>query len=330
MTLTVTDLFAGAGGSSEGLHQAGFRITLAADHSELAIATHRLNHPSTEHRIANLAETDMRTLPRTDLLWASPSCVWHSPSGGRKALPLGAEMLRQGEGSIDRATAFAVIAAVEVNTHPVVIVENVPELRGWVLYRWWLEGLRALGYRVRETVIDSATLGAPQRRKRLYVVSDRPQDGIDVDLTPPLRAAASAASICDDDPGRPRKARLYKGVEAQLADRRPDERHLRHIVTWRRNARIMRADAGPLSTVTAGGRHHGVVQDIDGVTHLRMLTTRELARAQGFPDTYRFCGDRSEDVVRQIGNAVPVGVARWLGERARAAIVAAEALGVAS
>jgi DNA (cytosine-5)-methyltransferase 1 len=36
----------------------------------------------------------------------------------------------------------------------------------------------------------------------------------------------------------------------------------------------------------------------------RMLQPRELARAQGFPDSYKFTGNR-EDVVKQIGNAVP-------------------------
>jgi DNA (cytosine-5)-methyltransferase 1 len=45
-----------------------------------------------------------------------------------------------------------------------------------------------------------------------------------------------------------------------------------------------------------------------------MLTNRECARAQGFPDGYRFHGT-AKDVRRQIGNAVPVGIARWLGER---------------
>ncbi len=39
----------------------------------------------------------------------------------------------------------------------------------------------------------------------------------------------------------------------------------------------------------------------------RMLQPRELARAQGFPDTYEFTGNR-QDVVKQIGNAVPPDV----------------------
>ncbi len=45
----------------------------------------------------------------------------------------------------------------------------------------------------------------------------------------------------------------------------------------------------------------------------RMLTPRELAQAQGFPDEYEFAGSRDKQV-KQIGNAVPVHTARALCE----------------
>jgi len=44
---------------------------------------------------------------------------------------------------------------------------------------------------------------------------------------------------------------------------------------------------------------------------MRMFTTRELARAQSFPDDYEFCGTNRDDVTKQIGNA-------WAGETAAA------------
>lgn len=80
---TATDLFAGSGGSTEGLTRAGIRVVIAANHWDVALGSHQDNHPDTEHRIANLSEMDWRTFPTTDLLWASPSCVWHARAGGR-------------------------------------------------------------------------------------------------------------------------------------------------------------------------------------------------------------------------------------------------------
>jgi DNA (cytosine-5)-methyltransferase 1 len=43
----------------------------------------------------------------------------------------------------------------------------------------------------------------------------------------------------------------------------------------------------------------------------RMLQPNELARAMSFPDDYKFQGNR-EQIVKQIGNAVPVKIANAL------------------
>lgn len=313
MTPTATDLFAGGGGSSEGLTQAGFHVEVAANHWSVAVATHTLNHPTTEHRTKDLSEVDWRTFPSTTLLWASPSCVWHARSGGRKRPPAEDERARATAGAIDRATAFAVIEAAEVHAYPVIAVENVPEFRDWTLYRWWLDGLTALGYQVRPMILDAADFGHAQHRRRLFVVATR--DGLDLDLTPPAPALVPAASILDPHPGKAVTRRLYVTPQIEQIE----AEGVPHLVTYRRNAKARRADRHPLATVTAGGNHHGVATVLDGVAHHRMLTNREAARAQGFPDTYEFTGN-ARDVKRQIGNAVPVGIARWLGGRALAAL----------
>lgn len=316
--LTATDLFAGAGGSSTGLTQAGYRIAVAANHWPVAVATHQANHPATDHRIANLSEVDWRTFPTTTVLWASPSCVWHARSGGRKRPPAEIEQLRADAGAIDRATAFAVIAATEVHRYAAVIVENVPEFTGWSLYPWWLDGMRALGYRAQTALLDAADFGMAQRRVRWFAVFTR-GDVPAVDLTVPNTPPVYASSILDPAPGRPVTRRLY--VADQLDQ--ITEPGVPHLVTYRRNAKARRADRHPLATITAGGNHHGIaVRTADG-HHFRMLTNRECARGQGFPDDYVFTGTASE-VKRMIGNAVAVGVAKWLGERVAGALLGTE------
>lgn len=75
----------------------------------------------------------------------------------------------------------------------------------------------------------------------------------------------------------------------------------------------------PLGTVTGSDRF-GLVQPImfkqDGKLYaldilFRMLQPHELAAAMSFPKSYRFAGNR-EQVVKQIGNSVPGGVAEAL------------------
>ena len=312
--VTATDLFAGAGGSSTGLEQAGCRVLAAANHWPTAVRTHQENHPDAVHHTANLSETDFRAFPSTAILWASPSCVWHARAGGRRRPPAGRERLMADAGAIDRATAFAVIAAAEVHRYPVIVVENVPEFTRWSLFPWWLDGLRALGYGVQDTLINAAELGEAQSRTRWFGIFTQDQP---VDLTLPVVEPRHADQILDPDPGRPVTRPLYVTPQIEQIT----ERDVPHLVTYRRNARPRRADRHPLATVTAGGNHHGIASLTSEGPRFRMLTSRERARAQGFPDEYRFHGSQ-RDVVKQIGNAVPVRVARFLGERAASSLEA--------
>lgn len=70
----------------------------------------------------------------------------------------------------------------------------------------------------------------------------------------------------------------------------------------------------PLDTITTKDRFGLVQPEFNGYRldiRFRMLQPHELARAQGFPDDYKFQGTKS-DMVKQIGNAVPVGLAKSL------------------
>jgi len=77
----------------------------------------------------------------------------------------------------------------------------------------------------------------------------------------------------------------------------------------------------PAKTIKAGvhgvaGGENVLVRD-DG-KH-RYFTLREIARLQCFPDDYFFTGPRSR-IIEQIGNAVPVDLARVLGEQLNAVL----------
>jgi DNA (cytosine-5)-methyltransferase 1 len=68
----------------------------------------------------------------------------------------------------------------------------------------------------------------------------------------------------------------------------------------------------PIPTVTTRDRFALVTADGHALDiFFRMLNPRELARAQSFPDEFEFVGNKGE-VIKQIGNAVPVSTATAL------------------
>ncbi|MCC7372359.1 MAG: DNA cytosine methyltransferase [Chloroflexi bacterium] len=82
----------------------------------------------------------------------------------------------------------------------------------------------------------------------------------------------------------------------------------------------------PAKTIKAGdhgnpGGEHVLVRM--GHPH-RYLSIRECARVQSFPDSYHFVGSRSE-CMRQLGNAVPVLLARILAESVAQQVLSANA-----
>ena len=193
MSLTFTDIFCGAGGSSIGLSAAGFELKLAANHWQRAIDTHAANFADAEHLCADVNNYDMRRLPRTDVLWASPICTEASPASGTsgRRRPKGAIAgqldLLEAFGHVPRAgmertraTFHDVIRATEVHRYRAVIVENVPDVVDrWELFDWWVDGMRQLGYHAQLVSASSAHIGgpgnphAPQWRDRLYIVFTR-------------------------------------------------------------------------------------------------------------------------------------------------------------
>lgn len=222
MSLTYTDIFCGAGGSSIGLTEAGLELKLAANHWDRAIETHSANFRDAEHLLADVSNYDMRRLPRTRVLWASPICTENSPAGGRKRRPKGQLDLLEEAGHVPgagmertRATFHDVIRATEVHRYDAVIVENVTEAADWELWDWWLGGMVLLGYNYQLVSVSSAHIGgegnpyAPQWRDRLYIVFTRV--GIPLpDVAPrplawcPVCEAAVVAFQAWKRPGRPK------------------------------------------------------------------------------------------------------------------------------
>ncbi|WP_068059172.1 DNA cytosine methyltransferase [Nocardia xishanensis] len=187
MTLTVTDLFAGSGGSSTGLADVpGLELVLAMNHWQLAIDTHASNHPRADHKCADISQYDPRLAPRTDILWASPSCTHHSQASGKKRNhgaaagdrqpDLFGEILPDEAAERSRATMWDVLRFTELHRYRAVIVENVVDVMQWVMFPAWRQAWGLLGYEIRFVFMNSmhAQAGgvpAPQSRDRWYAVA---------------------------------------------------------------------------------------------------------------------------------------------------------------
>lgn len=184
MTITNTDLFCGAGGSTTGANDVpGVTTVIAANHWDLAIETHQTNHPQTDHAIADIHKEDPRFFPTTDIAWMSPECTkWSVARGERQAdlePGLFEDPLADEAAQRSRMLMFDVPRFAAVHKYKAIIVENVVDVSTLPKYRHafdlWLNEMTKLGYNHRELYLNAmhaAAAGdpAPQSRDRLYVV----------------------------------------------------------------------------------------------------------------------------------------------------------------
>lgn len=182
--LTVTDLFCGAGGSSSGLVEAGYKVVIAANHWQLAIESHQINHPDTNHAQADISQVDPRYFPKTHVLWGSPECTNHSIAKGVKRQRQQDQALFELDGTLplpdeaanrSRATMWDIPRFAEHHRYMAIILENVVDAYRWDQFEAWQLAMKSLGYRMQIVWLNSmhAQIGglpAPQSRDRMYVV----------------------------------------------------------------------------------------------------------------------------------------------------------------
>ncbi|HYW10065.1 MAG TPA: DNA cytosine methyltransferase [Longimicrobium sp.] len=217
-------------------------------------------------------------------------------------------------------------------------------------------------YRVRHRLLNAANFGVPQRRERVFIVALRedlneawpglaPTHSEDAllfdqwvtgdywrehDIAQPEMPARVRARVNRlANHARPVGVERWQTVRDALqglpepANGQAHPVFLNHI--GNPGARSYPGHTGspldePAKTLKAGA--HGVpggenmLRRPDG--SVRYFTAREAARIQTFPDSYRFSGSWSE-CLRQLGNAVPVGLAQAVAASV-GEIVAARAL----
>lgn len=163
LPLTVLDLFAGAGGISEGFRQAGYRIIGASEVDPDAAATFALNFPEAkvvcgDIRSPSVLQAIDELAARADVLVGGPPCQAFSQVRNHT------RMIDDPRNSLYREF----IRVVERATPRAFLMENVTGIDQMGVREQITADLSLEGeYRVNAQVIDAADFGVPQTRKRL-------------------------------------------------------------------------------------------------------------------------------------------------------------------
>lgn len=306
------DLFAGAGGLSEGFQEQGFRIALAVDQDRHAAQTYRANHPGVpvvEEDIAALDGETIRDLAiaaqRVDAVIAGPPCQGYSAAGRRVPEDQKNFLYRQVARVADDLGA------------EFVVMENVPGLQqvnGRRFLTSILACLRRHGFTAGRHLLTALDFGVPQQRRRYFFLARRRGTGDRPSAPDPECTALEPGALrrCLED-----LPAFGPGQEAEYY-RLPDGRYLLNGSTMRHSRKVVEKihrigpGGGPISyrrleediarTLVAGHRALPVHPWLD-----RTISVREAARIQGFRDDYVFCGPRWEQPL-QVANAVPPAV----------------------
>ncbi len=189
------DLCCGAGGLSEGLRQAGWRVALGVDTDRVALTSYQRNFGQDTTAL----ELDLRALTapallracggrRPDLLVAGPPCQGHSLMGRRQPDDMENDLI----GELARL--------VEQVRPPWALLENVPALAtsggGKFLMRARAR-LDEAGYESVSGVLSSAMYGVPQHRQRLFVLATN--TGAALSLPPPSHGVDGVAQVSVGD-----------------------------------------------------------------------------------------------------------------------------------
>lgn len=316
--LTFCDIFSGAGLFSAGFVDHGFEPVLAIDISKEAIASYNRNLRDVG---VTASVSGFDDIPQADVLIAGPPCQGFSTLG------------RQDPLDVRNDLALEVPRWAKASNAEVVVVENVPPFLSSQQWRRLAVMLEGQGYEVFTWLLDAVNYGTPQLRRRAFTIASKIGK---FNAPAPHHERITAGDVLARE--IPVGDELHRwpqpvGIAAQripLIPPRGDKRDLMRLApelcppSWTRvgcQATDVwgRVDPDqPLNTIRCTFQNPSKGRYLHPVEN-RTLSLREGARIQGVPDHWMFAG-RPYPVARQIGNGVPVPLARAVAGAVRDAI----------
>lgn len=349
-------LFSGALGLDLGLEQSGFEIRVAVECNRFAADTIRTNRPDIpviERRIEDVTTDEILEAAELEagdpfVVTGGPSCQAFSTAGDRLSIsdPRGVmfrEFLRVVKEARPRFFVMENVtgvlsAAVRHRPlgkrgpgHPPL----KPEEQLGSAFILMLKEIRRTGYYVAFDVVNAADFGVPQKRERLVFIGSR--DGEVVALPTPAENGGNGTrqwktlrqalrGLKDPEP-------LYSELprsKAKFVELIPEGGNWRDLppgkqksalggahASWGGRVGFMRRLAWDETPPALTTRPDSKATMMCHPNETRPLSVRECARLQQFPDDWVFGGGLPQQYI-QIGNAVPVGLGKAIGEALKA------------
>jgi len=350
----VLDLFCGTGGFTRGLLESGFEIAASIDIDEILTSSHPLNFPQAPLHIADigsLSANDLAAIAEGEIdgIVGGPPCQAFSNIGKRDPSDSRRTLLTR---------FFELISELKPKFF---LMENVLGLGQGEAKLVLDASIAKLGDRYDVTgpfVLDASDFGAATTRKRLFVVGTlRGAPGkFSMRKLEARRCGSATVAQAISDLHLPKRMKDQDGFDVwqisgtgQVSDyarmlRRPDGKFTGHLPTEHTKPVKMRFSTVPEGGVDRVGRHprlawdglcptlragtgsdRGSFQSVRPIhpSEDRVITVREAARLQGFPDEHLFHPTIWHSF-RMIGNSVSPFVARAILRELREAIGAHE------
>ncbi|MDE2999598.1 MAG: DNA cytosine methyltransferase [Gemmatimonadota bacterium] len=347
------DLFAGCGGLTKGIRDAGFNVSAAVEIDCDAARTYRSNHPRTR-----LLKKDIREVRVSDLKRETGNEEISLLAGCAPCQGFCSLTSKYDKPDPRNELLLSMAKIVEEIRPRAVIMENVPGVlrRGKAIFDEFLEVISKLEYKYSWRIEQMADFGVPQSRRRLVLVAGL---GFDITLPEPtharlpddgsgLRAWRTVRQTINHmgAPVTVREARSDGGPQAQnwhvVRNLQPQVRKRLEAAepgkTWLAIDESVRPEChrsdyrgftntygrmawdqisptitGGCTTASKGRFGH---PDKSRLT----ISVREAALLQTFPENYRFTTDKMDKVCDLIGNAVPPLYAKLAARKVHSAL----------
>lgn len=321
--MKVISLFSGAGGLDLGFTKAGFDIIMANEYDKTIWATYEKNH-STPLIKGDIRAINENMFPNEiDGIIGGPPCQSWSEAGSLKGI------------ADARGQLFYDYIRILQNKQPkFFLAENVSGMmanRHSEAVQKIVNQFEECGYDVTIDLVNASDYGVPQDRKRVFYIGFRKDLNIPFQFpnaTTPLKAEKTTLKQAIGDLKGEVPALEKNKANTNL--KTPNHEYFigsfSSIFMSRNRVRSWEQQG---FTVQASGRqcqlHPQAPTMIKVETNkqifatgkedlYRRLTVRECARLQGFPDDFEFLYTHVDTGYKMIGNAVPVELARIIGE----------------